>query len=430
MEQGWIHIINQSVNTAKVKCDKCQTESIIQNLKSVEVFCCPKCQKIYSKTHPEYSKINGKELKDTAILLPLGSECTIDDVAYKVVGCANKHEKGYSAEKWQEYVLIDNNKNYAFINCSYGHWTFMKECPKPQNFNEKSAFIDFENTDGLNYKMHSSYYQITEALVGEFPYDVIDVKRRFTREFVNAPRMFTYERWGEERTYFTGHYMTPKEVRKSFGDTEIKTPGRSGIGSCQPFYFNINPQSFQRLSFIFFAITFVIYLLFGNINQEVQLVSNKGILVDSVKKEHIVSRSFTLFGPNPSLLKIVSHSSVDNDWIEADMTLVNEKTGEEKFFSTGIEYYHGYSDGESWSEGSTDKTEYLNNISPGTYHLDINVMGSDVSTYRDIQIMVYKDYPTNWNYWLLIIVFGCITFIVVYFGNRFENARFGNLNDE
>ncbi|HKC68396.1 MAG TPA: hypothetical protein VKG26_09205, partial [Bacteroidia bacterium] len=310
------------------------------------------------------------------------------------------------------------------------HWIFLKECGRPINFSEKTVCHEFENLDGLTYKIYSSYYQITETATGEFPYDVIDVKKRFSREYVCAPYIFTYEHFNNEKTYFQGQYVTPSELKKAFSDTDLTLPSREGIGSCQPFYLKINHNSFLKFSLWFFALTIIPFFLAFDSRVAVPLSSNKIVLVDSVKTQQLVSNSFTLYEPGPSLLQINTHSSIDNDWIEADVTLVNEKTGEEKTFVTGMEYYHGYEDGESWSEGGNEKTDYLNNIKPGKYHLEMRVFGSDKTTYRDIQIQLLKAYPSSWNYWLLIGVLAVITAIIVYLGNRFESARFGTLDDE
>ena len=430
MSYQWIDILSESNAGALVKCSGCSTQHRIYNFKKTEIFICPKCQKIFSKEHETYNKIVSKQTNSAILILPLLSKCTFNDIDYTVVGCANKHEKGSSAEKWQEYVLIDALGNYAFITLSYGHWTFLKQCNKPDNYSEKEVAAEFENNDGLTYAVYSSYYQITESAIGEFPYDVIDVKKRFSREYVCAPYILTYEHFNSEKTYFQGKYVTPSELKKSFPDNELALPSREGIGSCQPFYLKINYREFLKLSLLFFALSVIPYLFISSSNYTVPLSTNKIILVDSVKTESVVSKSFTLYEPNPSLLRIETHSSIDNDWIEADVTLVNEKTGEEKTFVSGLEYYHGYEDGESWSEGGTEKTDYLNGIKPGKYHAEIKVFGSDKSTYRDIQIQISKDYPTSWNYWILMAALGGITAIIVYLGNRFEKSRFGTLDDE
>ena len=430
MEYQWITILSESKPAANVKCTTCQAENKIHNLKEVEVFICPKCQKILSKQQEAYSKINNKKINTAELLIPLLSTCTFYDTAYTVVGIAHKHEKGDSSAKWTEYVLADAPGNYAFLTLSFGHWTFLKERNCPANFLEKAVAPQFENDDGNTYRVYSAYYQVTESALGEFPYDVIDVKKRFSREYVSAPFIFTYEHYNGEKTYFQGSYVSPSQVKKAFPHHTFKSPAREGIGSCQPFYGKIDHNKFMKFSLLLFFISIFPYLFIVGNRTPRLLTSEKVVLVDSIQTQQVVSASFVLDGSDPSLLQINTHSSIENDWIEADITLVNEKTGEEKAFVSGLEYYHGYEDGESWSEGGVENTDYLNGIKPGKYHAEIKVFGSAKNTYRDIQIQIFKDYPTTWNYLLLLGVLGAITAILVYLGNRFENARFGTLNDE
>jgi hypothetical protein len=47
---------------------------------------------------------------------------------------------------------------------------------------------------------------------------------------------------------------------------------------------------------------------------------------------------------------------VDNSWANVGLGLVNEKTNEIVYASKDIEEYHGYEDGENWSEGRRDES--------------------------------------------------------------------------
>ena len=53
------------------------------------------------------------------------------------------------------------------------------------------------------------------------------------------------------------------------------------------------------------------------------------------------------------------------------MALVNENNGEEVYASKDIEYYHGYTDGENWTEGSNSEDFNLCGVAAGKYHLTI-----------------------------------------------------------
>jgi hypothetical protein len=81
-----------------------------------------------------------------------------------------------------------------------------------------------------------------------------------------------------------------------------------------------------------------------------------------------------------SNLEFDIEAPVDNSWFEFTATLVNANTGAEYSLEKGVEYYHGYSEGESWTEGSTRETAYLSEIPAGTYNLQISGRREGVST--------------------------------------------------
>ena len=51
--------------------------------------------------------------------------------------------------------------------------------------------------------------------------------------------------------------------------------------------------------------------------------------------------------------------------------MVNEKDNQTRVLNKEVEYYHGYEDGESWSEGSNSESVTLPNIPAGKYHINI-----------------------------------------------------------
>ena len=54
--------------------------------------------------------------------------------------------------------------------------------------------------------------------------------------------------------------------------------------------------------------------------------------------------------------------------------MINETTGEEIYANKDIEYYHGYTDGENWTEGNTTEEFNICGVAAGKYHLAITPM--------------------------------------------------------
>lgn len=404
-----------------ILCKKCDTKTRLYNPEKVEIVCCPKCKKVYSRNRQEYDKLGPKQPESKSVSIPLYSKGTIKGVEYIVVGCAGKHEKNNASAKWEEFVLVDEKGNYAFLNESCGHWLFVKERDKPGQYNKDLDI--FLNDDINTYSLYSSYYQITRYAVGEFPYDVIDVKSTYTREFISPPSIFTCERRGKDEKYFQGFYLKRRLVAKAFDGAIIAMPDKEGLGSCQPFYFGIKPKRFTTLSLLFCLLTLPFFLATLQEPSATPLASLRSPDYDSLWTKPVVSPAFELEDGN-SLLRFDSYSSVANDWMDADITLVNETTGKERSFTSGLEYYSGYDDEGEWHEGESSHQNYLGNVEPGKYHIEATFSGSH-SIYRtpEFRIAVYKDYSTIWNYWLLMFSLIGISMILLLIENWFEKKR-------
>jgi hypothetical protein len=61
------------------------------------------------------------------------------------------------------------------------------------------------------------------------------------------------------------------------------------------------------------------------------------------------------------------------------------KTGEEVYASKDIERYSGYTDGESWSEGSNWRS-LIYGVPAGTYHLNITPMKAPEDVTSDFNV--------------------------------------------
>jgi len=428
MNPLWQENIVKDYRGTHLKCSNCSLETPIRNAEKCVVFFCPKCKWIYAKENQNYNKLSKNKKEYAPILIPLQSKGVIDDVTYTVTGCVHKFEKGDRTAKWEEYTLIDDKGNCAYLSQSFGHWIFLKERSKPLNF-EGNKTSDFLDDDGEHYEFFTSYYQMSVTAAGEFQDDVINVKNRFTREFISPPYLFSHELHGNENTYLQGHYLTASQITKYFKEASLALPFREGVGSCQPFYFGIRPRRFFILSVLLVALSLPFYMaLVGNSSQPA--MSLEGRLTDTIRSQQLISQTFNIDGSSKKMIRVDSKSNISNDWIEAQITLVNEESGEERSFVSGLEYYSGYDDGGAWSEGESAHSNYLSSIEPGKYHIEANFFGSSSSKYTNFNITAFVDSPTSWNYFLLVLSLLIICVLIGIVNNGFENKRLGITDDE
>jgi hypothetical protein len=202
---------------------------------------------------------------------------------------------------------------------------------------------------------------------------------------------------------------------------------REGTGNCQPSFPGFSHTNFLKLTVLLFLAAFLLYKGATYDREPLQLAATQVQLYDTLKVSKIVTPSFTL--ANKTLLRCDGRASINNDWVEISVNLVNEKTGAEKSFVMGLEFYTGYDDG-YWSEGNQARTSYVNSLPAGTYHAEIEVAGSDKHDAKVVDVSLFEDYPTSWNFWLLMGIVGGISIIIYYIGNKFESQRGGFINNE
>jgi hypothetical protein len=119
--------------------------------------------------------------------------------------------------------------------------------------------------------------------------------------------------------------------------------------------------------------------------------------------------------------------SLANNWAYVVVDLVNDATGSVIDLEAGLEYYSGYDDGESWSEGSTSKREVIGPQPSGKYLLRTETQSggtADVPVFVTIRQGVFR-----FEYFALAFGVFCVPFLIVGLVDyTFERKRWENSN--
>ncbi|MCC6372146.1 MAG: hypothetical protein IT236_14170 [Bacteroidia bacterium] len=425
MIASWEENIMDGPKGKNFRCSRCNHETPLYFQDKIEIYACPKCSSVFSKNDKLQNKISKHKNEGIKPILPLYSKCTFFGIKYTLVGFARKQQLGGHTIKWEEYTLISENGEPAYLNQAYGHWSLFTICEKPKNYDPKDSYLKHDDT--LGYDLLASYKHKATAFVGQFYYDIVDVSKRVTREYTNPPHVFTNEYYEGRNEYFNGIYLKESKLRNAFEEELVNLPEMDGIGDYQPFYFGIKPGRFGRLALVFFALALLTHLILApSMETETNYPSIKAEITDSVKTAKVVTESFKVLGNNPIELRFECNANVYNDWMEAAITIINDDTGEEKSFVTGIELYAGVDSDGSWTEGSSKKTEYVGNITPGTYHIEAEIYGSNaIGRSKTFSATVIGQTATAWNFWIIMLIYGVIAIAVMVLGANFENKRLG-----
>lgn len=178
--------------------------------------------------------------------------------------------------------------------------------------------------------------------------------------------MISHEHSKGKSEFFFGKHISKYKVKKAFGISNL--PNYSGIGIVQPFYVNVK-HTINIMAVSALLISLIqLYVVGTRTNKS---VFEQEINFADVRNKEMVSKSFDLSGGSAPL-KVEVYSNVDNSWANVGLGLVNEKTNEIVYASKDIEEYHGYEDGENWSEGRRNESFNFCGVAPGKYHFTIS----------------------------------------------------------
>lgn len=404
-------------------CSDCMEKITVKTYPYATSCACPKCGNYYFLQPGKGFQKNKKRKLDFKPVLPIGSTGQIHDIPYEVIGCIQKEEDNSYHSKWREYTLYNPQEGYAFLSEYEGHWIYVREKGNvPVLYNEEADSFDYANETFVLYNAYN--YKVNYAS-GEFPYNAFDNTDVKCKEYISPPEMWIKEKSTKEGiSWFFAEYISKKEIESSFQPIN-ELPRRIGVGAIQPKgYMNFTKLALSTLIAIFALV--LIHIAITTFKQNRVLFNETINLSDTVNTTSVVTEKFKL-DKYSSNLKLSIEAPVDNSWVEVSANLVNAETGKEYSLEKGVEYYHGYSEGESWSEGSTMEDAYFTSIPRGTYFLQIqgtkdsldkNVHSFSVTATYDVENM------RNLGFCLLLILAWAVG--KYYLDQMFERERWYN----
>lgn len=407
---------------AHIACKGCSKDiELVTHAQALSVVC-PYCLTIMKMIAPGVARSEGKFKGICNPQITLGKKGVFDGITYKVVGYTKRKESG-TAYTWDEYVMFNPVHGYAFLSEFSGHWNFITYLTTgvPVDMHAYTRMFWFNSNE---YRLYHRYKSEVILAKGEFLWDITSTEKSRISEFIAPPKMLILEENSREHVWLMAEYLHPSEVKEAFGLQTI-TP-REGIGSNQPFVTNVKPDVLRKFAIAVAVIFTLLQILFVSFSPNKMVINETFQLGDSVPAT-IVTPPFTL-GNGTSNLEVKLSALVNNSWFETDITLINDKTGEEYFFAQGVEYYSGYEGGYSWSEGSMSSEELLTGIPEGTYHMNIVPVNTISAKISSFSLKLTRGVPVWGTYMFSLLAVALVPFIQWIRVRNFESKRWMNSN--
>lgn len=393
-------------------CFHCNTETKLDVKIDVTFFACPSCGTLYSKNNNndfEYKDRFKKEIYNNAF--SIGQKANFKNEIYTIIGLLIKRFD--SITRWSEYVLQNDKGEFLYLSESSGNFILLEQIEFDKKVGNHPLTVDYLDK---TFDRYDYTYPKLDYASGYFDYNVLNKMELI--EYINPPYILSFEKLGQEQTAFYGRHISRSSIKKAFDTSAI--PPKSEIGMVQPF-----PIDVRNLAIIFCSVAILILLShwFLNKDRTAQEIINTSLPFENYTTKDYVSPSFELEGSSAPLQISVS-SNVDNSWANVQVVLVNEKTNEEVYASKDIEYYHGYTDGENWTEGSTSEDFNICGVSAGKYHLTMTPLKApeDLSN-STINVSATWNKPSLRNFFMTLLFMAIFVVIVYYISKNFEQKR-------
>ncbi|MFC5408568.1 DUF4178 domain-containing protein [Larkinella bovis] len=401
-------------------CPHCQAPIPGYNLAESSYFACARCQTYfhYGDTGP-MEIITAFPPLPTPPALTLGQEGYLDGEWIRIIGILRKREIQYE-DSWLEYVLMTKQSEPLMLSEFRGHWMIIR--PAEAVYKEEKSQTVREGD--REYALYNQYNCLILNAVGEFSWNILDDAKLTISEFIAPPHLVSRETGESQTEWYKATYKTPKEITAAFGLPETALPQPLGVGALQP-----SPAGLKRKTVGWFATRLalavvVVQVLFFILKPPKTVFANPYFWdPDSTRQtrsEPIVSASFTL--DNPGAVAIELKVSVDNNWFELPVSLVNEQSGQTFDFTRIVEYYHGYEGGENWSEGAQDDKAILSRIPAGNYHLNF-YPSSEGKNRVSFQVKVIQNPILYSNFFVLLLLIAIYPIILYIQDKSFEHKR-------
>lgn len=364
------------LKAARLSCPSCDGALELRAPDYAMRVTCPYCRALVDVSKEPLKALEKLKKQDIQPLFALGATATLRGKKYMVLGHQRRKIIKGGEGGWDEYVLWTGEPSdsaFHYLSAAGGHFTLI----------EPIAAGDARGGDHQRYYKDEVYKLAEDCTTevtyvnGEFPWAVQQGEKVRARDYTPAEhdgRVLSEETSldKQELNFSHGIYLEPREVWGAF-KLAGTPPAQTWVASHQP---NPYAEKYKRQKSIFYwaFLVWVILTTWACVRGE---SNNKFFRYSTVVgvepgAEHVIfSDPFQLGSSGQQAVEIELSAEVDNSWLGADLSLVNEETGET--FSAGLEiaYYHGVDDGESWSEGTREKSLIIPQVPAGKYVLRI-----------------------------------------------------------
>ncbi len=390
---------------------------------------CPFCTQLISTENGVFELL-GKLKTKPQLEIPLGTKVTLSQGEFIVVGYLKR--SAFIDSTWypfEEYLLHSATLGFRWLVCSDGHWSYVE----PVDPGAVEILPTGERYRGVMFKSFQSCTLRVDEVWGELYWRVKTGDRSRTQDSIAPPAMLSRETEAREINVSLCSYLTIDEVRKATGQPIIDA--RVGVGPNQPPRFvGLGKLVWQLLLAVFVlgigscltagertVQTFLLNVPPGKPPAPTEMPA--GATPDDVPGNVFFSEPFDIQGGKN--IDFSFSAPVDNNWMYIAVDLFDESTGAFVTIDKEIEYYHGVSGGESWSEGSRSGSTTIAPIKGGRYVARVEATHG-APTAMDARLTIRQDVFRGTWFATVLSLLGVLLITALVVRGKYEEKRMSN----
>jgi hypothetical protein len=372
--------------------------------------------------------------------IPLGTKGKLRGVDVLVVGWMQRGCTVSSVHYgWEELLLYEPKTTaLSWLVLSTGHWSTARAIPaaEVQEHGNEAEYRD------RRFRRYSSVIGKVERVLGEFPWQVTVGETAHLEDFVAPPQGLSSERNASELNWSHVEHLEPSEVASAFGIEGLASEPRLGVGAVQPWFFEAAMRPVGRAMAIGVVVACVLGLVLMLRGQDT-VVRHTFMPEDLAAPEPpaegeppVLEGKVYSFLSEPIMLSgsraLEAHVSanLDNAWAWVEGAVIREETGDATLFGLEASYYHGYEDGESWSEGSLTASQVLASPPRGTYVVRADFQWDPRLTTAPAVSLELREGGASGQQFLAVLAVLLSPLLLLFHRRKFEQRRWEESNVE
>lgn len=396
----------KSVAAQVFRCPSCGSPMAARSPEILAVGCvaCGAVVDTADRNYQVLSKALGNRDEKYVPRLALGSKGKLDGRPVEVIGFLVKQCRSDGIlYDWREYLLAGENGTYRWLTEYNGHWNVADVLSSPPTSSGAMELADVR-WNGQSFR-HFTTTPSAEVIqvAGEFTWRVRRGECNRVVDYVAPPRMLSRESTDNDLNWSQGTYVEPSEIADAFA-LKNALPEPLGVFANQPNPWEETHRSVCRLFWRLALLAVVAQALFMLFAGGGKLLLRQDFDFAAPAVDELQSREFTV-DERVRRLKVRNTTSLDNNWLGLNLTLVDKNRGNAWPASRELAYYYGNDGGESWSEGNRQDEVVFPDIPPGTYYLTVD---ADLAPEKPVPVhdrMEVMSVGAGWSNFVLLLIF-------------------------